>query len=67
MMADQRPVYGAQDMRNDNGDSSQVLILVVPTIKKLEEQFVALQATNLSFSQDVVAHSGVRIFVHTLQ
>ena len=42
-------------MRNNNGDPSQVLVLVIPKVEELEEHFVALQATDLSFPQDAVA------------
>ena len=54
-------------MRNINGDSSLAFILMVPKIEEPEEQFVALQATKLSFLEDAVAQSSAHIFVHAPQ
>ena len=36
------PIYYDQDMRNGNGEQSEALVLVVPRVKELEEQFVVL-------------------------
>ena len=66
-MADQNYKYDGEAMRNSNGDSSQALVPMVPRVEKPEEQFVALQAVDLSFPEDAVAQIGARIFVHAPQ
>ena len=66
-MADQTFQYDDEAMRNGNGDQTQALIPVVPTVEEPEEQTVALQAAALSFPEDTVAQSGARIFVHAPQ
>lgn len=66
-MAEQSHQYDDEAMRNGNGNPSQALIHMVPRVKESEEQFVALQAVDLSFPQDAVAQSSVRIFVHAPQ
>lgn len=48
-MVHQTPLDGNQDMRNDNGDLSQALVLVIPKMEEPEELSRALQATDLSF------------------
>ena len=66
-MADQTFQYDDEAMRTGNGDQTQALIPVVPTVEEPEEQTVALQAAALSFPEDTVAQSGARIFVHAPQ
>ena len=63
-MVDQTPLYDNQDMRNGNGDPSQALVPVVPKIDEPEELSMALQATDLSFLQDIMTQSSARIFVY---
>ena len=65
-MANQTYQYDDEAIRNGNGDPSQELVPVVPRVKELEEQTVALQAVDLSFLEDTIAQSGARIFVHAL-
>ena len=66
-MADQTFQHDDEAMRNGNGDPSQALVLVVPTVEEPEEQIVALQAADLPFLEDTVAQSGAHIFVHAPQ
>ncbi len=66
-MADQTFQYDDATMRNGNGDPSQALVPVVPTVEEPGEQTGALQAADLSFPIDTVAQSGARIFVHAPQ
>ena len=66
-MADQAFQYDDEAMRNSNGDPSQALVLVVPRVKELEDQTMALQATQMPFLKDAVAQSGARIFVYAPQ
>ena len=54
-MLDQMCQYDDEAMRNGNGDPSQALVPMVPSIKEPEEQTVVLQAANLSFPEDAFA------------
>ena len=54
-MADQTFHYDDKAMRNGNGDPSIALVPVVPRVEEPEEQSLALQATELSFLEDIVA------------
>ena len=47
--------YNDEAMRNGNGDQTQALVPVVPTVEEPEEQTVALQVVDLSFPIDTVA------------
>ena len=54
-MADQTFQYDDEAMRNGNGDQTQALVPVVPTVEEPEEQTVALQVADLSFPVNTVA------------
>ena len=59
-MADQTLQYDDEAMRNGNGDPSLVLLPVVLRVEEPKEQFVALQATKLSFLR-IRLHSQVHV------